>query len=179
MRTLVHREHGHPVRLIVPGWYGVASVKWVTRIQAVSAQFDGYYQTERYVLVPQDTNEAPGIPLTTTAIRSVIAVPEAGAGLACGLHFVRGYAWSGAAPILRVEVSVDEGATWDAARLTSPAEHYAWRRWEYRWHAATAGPATLMSRAVDASGNQQPDAVPWNRFGYANNAVQGVRVYMS
>jgi DMSO/TMAO reductase YedYZ molybdopterin-dependent catalytic subunit len=171
-------EHGFPVRLIVPGWYGMASVKWVTRIEALPQAFGGYYQSERYVLVADAAAETAGVPLTTTAIRSVISEPAADTRLARGEHVVRGYAWSGAGPITRVEVSADGGATWVAARLTSPAERYAWRRWVWRWQATTPGSVTLLCRAYDALGSGQPSEALWNHLGYANNAVQAVRVHI-
>jgi DMSO/TMAO reductase YedYZ molybdopterin-dependent catalytic subunit len=168
--------HGFPVRLIVPGWYGMAAVKWVTRVTAQSHPFAGFYQADRYVLERTDEDQPTSTPLTTMRVRSLIAEPVEGAIVPRGEHVVRGFAWSGAGPIARVEVSVDGGAAWVAADLTSESEQYAWRRWEYRWSAISPGPATLMSRAWDAAGNEQPAEPEWNRLGYANNAVQAVHV---
>lgn len=169
-------EHGFPVRLIVPGWYGVASVKWVTRIVAASSPFDGFYQVDRYVMLDPDSGASKGEPLTRLRIRSLIADPVADAVLPCGEHVVRGFAWSGAAAITRVEVSVNGGTSWEDADLTSEPERYLWRRWEYRWQPASPGPTTLLSRAVDANGNRQPAEPEPNQFGYANNAIQAVSV---
>lgn len=169
-------EHGFPLRLIVPGWYGMASVKWVTRIAARTSPFDGFYQVDRYVLRRTDDDTAGDEPLTRMRIRSLIADPVAGAVLPRGEHSVRGFAWSGHAPITRVEVSVNGSATWDAADLTSDPEPYLWRRWEYRWRAMAPGPVMLASRAFDANGNQQPSEPESNRLGYANNAIQAVHV---
>jgi DMSO/TMAO reductase YedYZ molybdopterin-dependent catalytic subunit len=169
-------EHGFPVRLIVPGWYGVAAVKWVTRITALSHAFDGFFQVDRYVMARSGEDQATATPLTRMRIRSVISEPEPDAELRRGEHYVRGFAWSGAGVITRVEVSVDGGAAWQAAELTSRPERYAWRRWEYRWRATTPGPATLASRAFDAAGNRQPAEPEWNRLGYANNAIRTVSV---
>jgi DMSO/TMAO reductase YedYZ molybdopterin-dependent catalytic subunit len=173
---LLAPEHGFPVRLIVPGWYGMAAVKWVTRIEAVAAPFRGFYQSERYVMPAAGLDEPPSVPLTTTAVRSLIANPAEGAVLAAGTHVIRGFAWSGEAPIARVEVSLDGGRSWHLAVLTSEPSRYAWCRWEYVWHAATPGATTLLGRAADAAGNTQPAAPTWNRLGYANNAVQSVPV---
>jgi DMSO/TMAO reductase YedYZ molybdopterin-dependent catalytic subunit len=169
-------EHGFPVRLIVPGWYGMAAVKWVTRIAALSQSFDGFYQVDRYVLMHAGPNQSGVIPLTRMLVRSVISEPEGGASLPRGMHYVRGFAWSGAGLITRVEVSVDGGAVWEAAELTSRPERYAWRRWQYWWRATAPGPVTLQSRAFDVAGNRQPSIPEWNRLGYANNAIQSVSV---
>jgi DMSO/TMAO reductase YedYZ molybdopterin-dependent catalytic subunit len=169
-------EHGFPLRLIVPGWYGMAAVKWVTRIVAQSHPFDGFYQADRYVIVPPTPDQTASTPLTQMRVRSLIGEPAEGMSLPCGMHCVRGLAWSGAGPITRVEVSVNGGMEWETADLTSGPERYAWRRWEYHWDATAPGPNVLMSRAVDAAGNRQPTEAEWNRLGYANNAIQCVHV---
>lgn len=172
----VSAPHGFPARLIVPGWYGMAAVKWVVRIAAISEPFDGYYQTERYIMAHPERGETTSTPLNTIRVRSLILAPAKGTVLPPGTHRLRGLAWSGAAPVTRVEVSVDGGVSWELAELTSEAEHYAWRRWEYTWRATTTGPATLGSRAVDAEGRTQPSTPEWNPLGYANNAIQLVAV---
>jgi DMSO/TMAO reductase YedYZ molybdopterin-dependent catalytic subunit len=169
-------EHGFPLRLLVPGWYGMASVKWVTHVEASAQPFRGYYQAERYVMIPQKHDETTATPLTTIRVRSLITAPTADAVLARGPQRIRGVAWSGTAPVTGVEVSVDGGMTWEPAAFASEAERYAWRRWEYLWEATTPGAATLFSRAVDAEGHAQPLEPEWNRLGYANNAIQGVAV---
>jgi DMSO/TMAO reductase YedYZ molybdopterin-dependent catalytic subunit len=169
-------EHGYPVRLIVPGWYGMAAVKWVTDIEAVEEPFRGFFQTDRYVILSGEGDAEAATPLTQMAVRSVIARPQARARLKVGRHVVRGYAWSGYAPIARVEVSVDDGRSWHSAELDDEAGPFAWRRWEYEWEAIAAGPATLRSRATDGAGNTQPEEPCWNRLGYANNAIQAVGV---
>lgn len=169
-------EHGFPVRLVVPGWYGMASVKWVTRIAALTAPFRGFYQADRYVMAHPERSDPGSTPLTTMRVRSLITSPADGSALPSGEHRVRGLAWSGAGPVVRVEVSADAGATWQEAELVSPPERYAWRRWEFRWWADQPGQVTLRSRAFDAAGQGQPAEPEWNRLGYANNAVQAVTV---
>jgi DMSO/TMAO reductase YedYZ molybdopterin-dependent catalytic subunit len=170
--------HGFPVRLIVPGWYGMASVKWITRLSARSQPFTGFFQQDRYVLEsPAGTGGA--IPLTNIAVRSLIVEPQDGAKLPCGDHWLRGFAWSGSAPVTRVEVSVDGGVTWEPARLMGDAEPYAWQPWRYLWRASSRGRATLRSRDRDAAGNEQPGEPFWNRLGYANNAIQSVRIVVA
>jgi DMSO/TMAO reductase YedYZ molybdopterin-dependent catalytic subunit len=169
-------EHGYPLRLIVPGWYGMAAVKWVTRLEASAEAFCGFYQYDRYVLRDEQRPDQEPQPLTTMAVRSLICQPAAGAAMAPGPVMVRGVAWSGAAPVARVDVSADGGHTWTPAEFTGDAGSFAWRPWQHLWHAASPGIAQLMSRATDAAGNVQPDAAAWNALGYANNAVQTVRV---
>ncbi len=169
-------EHGFPVRLVVPGWYGVAAVKWVVRIAAIAQRFRGFYQVERYILVHPEGGASGATPLTRIAVRSVITTPEAGATLARGRHVLRGLAWSGMAPVRRVEVSVDGGARWWLADWTSEPSRYAWRSWQYVWHPERPGEVTLRSRAFDEAGNAQPAESVWNRLGYANNAIQTVCV---
>lgn len=169
-------EHGFPVRLLVSGWYGMASVKWVTRIRVIPDRFDGYYQAQRYIMAHPERGESTVVPLTNMRVRSLIVDPSGGATLLRGEHRIRGYAWSGAAPITRVEVSVDGGRHWSEVELVSPPERYGWRRWEFSWQATTPGSATLQSRAFDAANNAQPTEPEWNRLGYANNAIQVVKV---
>jgi sulfite oxidase len=166
-------KHGAPVRLLVPGWYGMASVKWVTRITAVSEPFRGFYQADRYVL---STGDADTVPLSTMRVRSLITIPTEGARVPRGRCLLRGMAWSGEAPVTRVEVSVDGGKTWGEALFSSDGERYAWRRWEFPFEAASAGSMTILSRAYDEAGNSQPDRPLWNRLGYANNAIEARRI---
>jgi sulfite oxidase len=169
-------EHGFPLRLVVPGWYGMASVKWVRRVEAVAQPFRGYFQADSYVLDRAEQTGAKPVPLTTAGPRSLIIAPEEGARLPRGSHILRGLAWAGAAPVCQAEVSLDGGATWEQACFTSEPTCYAWRRWEFVWHAAAPGAVTLLSRALDEDGNTQPAQGEWNRLGYANNAIQQVRV---
>jgi DMSO/TMAO reductase YedYZ molybdopterin-dependent catalytic subunit len=173
-------EHGFPARLVVPGWYGMASVKWLTRIEASVTPFDGYYQTRQYMLrLPaDDANGAPGAPLTISRPRALLTWPTDGATLPAGRHTLRGLAWSGDTSVSHVNVSVDGGATWHAATLrgADDAPAYVWREWEYAWDATTPGAATLLCVVHDVAGNTQPDQPEWNRLGYVNNAIQRVSV---
>jgi DMSO/TMAO reductase YedYZ molybdopterin-dependent catalytic subunit len=159
-------EHGAPFRLIVPGWYGMASVKWLTEIVAITTPFRGFYQADRYVI-----GDAP---LNEIAPRALIVAPVDGARLSAGPTTIRGYAWSGRTPIDRVEVSTDGGSHWTDATL-GPVHGRAWRPWELAW-TAPARPATLLARATDARGERQPLAQVRNALGYRNNAAQPVAV---
>jgi hypothetical protein len=154
----------------------MTAVKWVSSIRAIAEPFAGFFQTERYILERPDRPQGPHEPVSVMRVRSLIASPTAGATVPRGEQLLRGLAWSGHAPIERVEVSVDGGATWQQADLVSPAERYAWRRWELAWSPTLAGPVTLQSRAFDTTGNSQPARADWNRLGYENNAIQSVEV---
>ncbi len=163
--------HGAPVRLVVPGWYGMASVKWVTGIEAIRAPFAGYFQQQRYVY------DEPGgvVPVTRMRVKSIITSPTDGGRSARALH-VRGWAWSGFGAITRVEVGLDGGDRWQDATLGVSESPHAWTAWECVMQAPRIGRVSLRSRATDASGATQPDAITWNRLGYGNNAVRTVIV---
>ena len=160
-------DHGAPFRLVVPGWYGMASVKWLTLIRAIAAPFRGFFQADRYVI-----GETP---LSEIALRALIVSPADGARLAAGPRVVRGYAWSGRTTVERVEVSTDGGSSWAPATL-GPSVGRAWRTWELAWEPQVAGTAVLLARAIDARGERQPLEQVRNDLGYRNNAAQPVTV---
>jgi DMSO/TMAO reductase YedYZ molybdopterin-dependent catalytic subunit len=168
--------HGFPLRLVVPGWYGMTAVKWLSRLEAIAEPFVGFFQTERYIFEGQQGAAGSVTPVTTVRPRSLIVEPAAGTTVPRARSCIRGLAWSGASALARVEVSVDGGASWQEASFTSPPERYAWRRWELTWQPAAAGLVQLKSRAHDEAGNTQPEQAEWNRLGYANNAIQSVEV---
>ena len=159
-------EHGAPARLIVPSWYGMASVKWLAEIVALDEPFRGFYQADRYV--------AGDRPLREMRPRAVIVAPLR--DVAAGTATMRGYAWSGQGTVTRVEVSSDGGATWRDAALARPASATAWREWRAEW-SASPGAHDLLARATDASGDIQPLMQRRDPLGYENNAAQPVRVY--
>lgn len=173
-------QHGYPVRLVAPGWYGMAHVKWLVGVDAVAEPFDGFQQSVAY-RIRQDADE-PGEPVTRIRPRALI-VPPGFPDFMSRRRIVRpggltleGRAWSGRAPVERVEVSVDAGATWSTAVLEPAGEHrWAWRRWSHPW-TATPGEHVLTARAVAADGETQPIEQAWNRGGFANNAAHRVPV---
>jgi DMSO/TMAO reductase YedYZ molybdopterin-dependent catalytic subunit len=165
-------EHGGPVRLVVPGWYGMASVKWLTHVAILSDPFKGYYQADRYVIHHDDTVR----PLQAIEVRAVIVSPRAHDVLPRRRHRIRGYCWSGHAPVDRVDVTDDGGTTWYQARLLDAVSVYAWRPWELEWHPRSAGRTVLHARATDAAGHEQPLRQRWNSLGYANTAAQPLPV---
>jgi sulfite oxidase len=162
--------HGAPVRLVVPGWIGVASVKWVRGLRVVEAPFEGYYHRQRYIYEYADRDEIR--PAVWIPLKSVITRPRAGAVLGIGPQVIQGFAWSGQGRIVRVEVSDDDQATWRDARLVEPTDRWAWTMWEYTWNPRAPGDYRLWTRATDDAGNVQPLSVEWNRFGYGYNAIQ-------
>jgi sulfane dehydrogenase subunit SoxC len=172
-------QHGHPLRLVVPGWYGMTSVKWLRRISVLTEPFDGYQQTGTYLL--HASEDDPGTPVTRIQPRSLLVPPGIPSFesrerfCAPGRHLLTGRAWSGLAPVARVEVSADGGGSWRPAELTPQPSPWAWAGWSLPWE-ATPGVHELCSRATDRAGNTQPLDPPWNTGGYANNAVQRVRV---
>ncbi|MFC0028389.1 sulfite oxidase [Micromonospora chaiyaphumensis] len=173
-------QHGAPLRLIVPGWYGMAHVKWLRDIRVLTEPFDGYQNAVAYRL-RQDADD-PGVPVTRIEPRALVRPPgfpdfmSRTRVLRPGPCTVDGRAWSGHAPVTAVEVTFDGGATWVPATLDEPTGgEWAWRRWQVSWR-ATAGRHVLGARAVDASGRTQPVEQPWNRGGFANNLVQRVEV---
>jgi sulfane dehydrogenase subunit SoxC len=173
-------QHGAPVRLVVPGWYGMTSVKWVTDIEVVDVPFAGYQQRRAYRL-RQEPDEV-GEPLSRLAVRALLVPPGIPDFLTRrrvidrGVHELRGRAWSGHGEIAGVEVSTDGGSTWQAAELDPPADPAAWTGWRATWEADAAGEVVLCCRATDVAGNAQPDEAAWNLGGYAANAPHRVPV---
>ncbi|HEY6566653.1 MAG TPA: sulfite oxidase [Actinomycetota bacterium] len=172
-------QHGAPLRLVVPGWYGMTHVKWLDRIEALDHPFQGYQHTAGYRL--RSHPDDPGEPVTRILPRSLM-VPPGVAGfpqrerhLAAGRVELEGRAWSGAAAIAQVEVSTDGGTTWIDAVVDPPAGPHAWQRWHLDW-TATPGEHELACRATDATGERQPIEATSNIGGYANNSVHRVRV---
>jgi DMSO/TMAO reductase YedYZ molybdopterin-dependent catalytic subunit len=173
-------QHGAPVRLIVPGWYGMAHVKWLREITAVTEPFAGFQNAEAYRL-RKDADEV-GIPVTRIAPRALLIPPgypdfmSRERFVPAGMVPLGGRAWSGLAPVTAVEISTDDGATWAPTDLSPETDgRWAWRRWTFEWDAAP-GRHLLAVRATDAAGNRQPTGHRWNRGGFADNAVQCVPV---
>jgi DMSO/TMAO reductase YedYZ molybdopterin-dependent catalytic subunit len=161
-------EHGAPLRLIVPGWYGMASVKWLARVRALERPFEGFFQAQRYVVGDR--------PLREIAPRALIAWPREGERLGERPFVARGYAWSGRGDIARVEISIDGGGTWRDATLDQGIAHYAWRPWHAEVSPGASGPLVLVARAVTTTGAVQPREEVRNERGYENNATRPVRI---
>lgn len=167
-------EHGFPLRVLVPRWYAVSSVKWLTEICVLEQPFTGHFQTERYIYM-QDANEPDNAAVREMRVRAVIAQPADGDILTSGFHYIRGIAWSGAAAIAAVNVSTDDGVSWHEAELGEALGATAPTPWSYGWN-AVPGAHTIMARAMDAAGNEQPREPLFNKLGYGNNIVQTLEV---
>jgi DMSO/TMAO reductase YedYZ molybdopterin-dependent catalytic subunit len=164
--------HGAPVRLVVPGWYGMASVKWLVSLELITAPYTGYFQVRRYVY-----ERAGGVePVREALVKSMITSPVEGESVradADGLLTVRGWAWSGAGPVVRVEVGVN--GVWHEAQVGRAESRWAWAPFEARV-ACAPGDVVLSSRATDATGAVQPERIGWNRLGYGNHAVRPISI---
>jgi DMSO/TMAO reductase YedYZ molybdopterin-dependent catalytic subunit len=168
-------QHGYPVRLVVPRWYAVTSVKWLTDIEVTDTAFTGFYQSERYFYEWERGGATTREPVTLQQVRALVTEPTAGSAVPTGEVLVRGVAWSGAAPIARVEVGVGHGP-WQPTRLVGERHRYSWQWWELLTRIDAPGPTTVRARATDLAGRSQPERPVWNRLGYGANAVQGVPV---
>lgn len=177
--------HGAPLRVITPGWMADSCTKWLTDITVQAEEAKGYYMQTAYrvpVTAIQPNSGLPGtsmVPVESMVVKSLIALPDEGAQVRQGPVTVQGVAWSGEAPVTKVEVSLDEGKTWDAARFVGEDQPYAWRQWQYIWKAKTAGPATILCRATDGIGETQPETSPWNPSGFLWNGWDRVNVTVS
>ncbi len=165
-------DHGFPVRVLVPGWIGIANIKWVGRLFVSEEPIFVEKNTKDYVLIGPDFPERPpakGPILTFQTLKSAIALPWP-ATLSPGRHLIRGYAWSPHGKIAKVEYSLDGGKTWALATLREPNIPRAGVRWDFPWD-AKPGDYTIMTRAADEKGNTQPETVRWNELGYEFWAV--------
>ncbi len=168
-------QHGRPVRLIVPGWYSVASVKWLTEIEVIGHPFEAFFQTQRYMYEWERDGAVVREPVRLQRVRALIAEPTEGASVPAGDLVVRGVAWSGAAPIERVDVSIGEGP-WQPARLIGERRRHSWQWWELLTHCDVRGASTVRARATDLAGRTQPEQPEWNRLGYGSNAIQTISI---
>jgi DMSO/TMAO reductase YedYZ molybdopterin-dependent catalytic subunit len=160
-------DHGFPVRVLVPGWIGVANIKWVGRLEVSEKALFTHWNTETYVLLGADYQPRPpanGPILSQQNLKSALEL-DMGAHLQAGRHRMTGRSWSPAGKITTVEYSLDRGATWQPARLEEPRIAQAWARWDFDWD-ARPGQHVIRVRAADERGHRQPERVPWNDQGY-------------
>lgn len=168
-------KHGYPLRLIVPNWYGMASVKWLHKIKIIEHNFQGPFQTVDYVYYPNKSDDEDKWPVTIVNVNSTIQQPLNLSILHTGIHKIEGIAWTGQGRITEVQLSFDKGKTWQNTKLESlPSESYAWSRWSFNWKVEKAGEYTINSRAMDSNGRIQPLTAFWNRKGYGYNAVSKI-----
>ncbi|CAA9549260.1 MAG: hypothetical protein AVDCRST_MAG33-749 [uncultured Thermomicrobiales bacterium] len=174
--TDIPQVNGGPVRLIVPGWGGIASTKWIVGLEVIDRAFDGYFNTESYIIVDED--ETIIRPVTVQPVKSVITSVEPDETLTAGSQAISGFAWSGYGAIAMVEVSTDDGETWNEAEIVEEAGRLSWVRFSYDWD-AQPGDVVLRSRATDERELQQPIEAAWNAKGYGMNAIYAVPVTVS
>jgi DMSO/TMAO reductase YedYZ molybdopterin-dependent catalytic subunit len=173
-------QHGFPLRLVVPGWYGMTSVKWLRGVRVVSEPFQGYQQRQAYRI--RASEDEPGTAVTRMLPRALMIPPGIPDFMSRerfvdpGEVVIEGRAWSGWGAITGVDFSADGGRSWSGAALAEPVGRHAWRGWSYTWKPERAGRSELCCAARDEAGNRQPLAPPWNLGGYSNNAVQRVPV---
>ncbi|MCI0683464.1 MAG: sulfite oxidase [Gemmataceae bacterium] len=153
---MLEPSHGFPLRLLVPGWYGVASVKWLRGIDAVEQQFRGYYQTVKYTIQRVTGRGQETLVVGPMAVKSEIIRPRAGETLGIGTNRLFGVAWAGPDAVAGVAISHDAGRSWTEAQLIGPRAPYSWTMWEYLWEVAEPGAYTLAARATSTGGQVQP-----------------------
>jgi DMSO/TMAO reductase YedYZ molybdopterin-dependent catalytic subunit len=175
------RDHGFPLRAIVPGHYGMASVKWLTGVRILTEPFKGYWQTSDYGYWDYDENNNPmRRALGQMALKSAIARPRTREFISAGQPYrVFGAAWGSDTVVEKVELSTDDGKTWQSVNFIDEAQPFVWRRWEFDWKVPTEkGTYILKSRATDAQGNAQPDHHD-KRFGpYVIHHTFGIEVVL-
>jgi DMSO/TMAO reductase YedYZ molybdopterin-dependent catalytic subunit len=176
-------EHGHPLRLIVPGWEAAASTKWLVSVRVSEGESDGYFMRtayrvpNRHVVPGSVVDPADMVPYTALDVKSIFTSPLEGMTVRTGSSVeLRGFAWAGEADVSRVDVSVDFGSTWSPATLDAEKARYAWRRFRYTWKPNRRGSYVVLSRATDNQGRTQPVVPSWNPGGYVYNVIDRVRV---
>ncbi|MGH9855363.1 MAG: molybdopterin-dependent oxidoreductase [Blastocatellia bacterium] len=174
--------HGFPLRAVVPGWEGAYAVKWLTHVQLIDKEHEGFFVKTAYRY--PNRRVAPGeavdpkdmVPLTGLVVKSFINSPLDGVKFKPGKVRLTGFAWAGESNITKVDVSMDNGSSWLPAKLGKERERYAWQSFEYEFNLAQPGSYLLMSRATDDKGNVQPVAPQWNPSGYLWNVIDRVRI---
>jgi hypothetical protein len=178
-------NHGYPLRVVAPGWAGDSWVKWLSSISVLDTEHDGFWMTRAYRHPGRPVRPGTVIPpaqmqpVTSLRVKSVIAEPVDGSEVMLGRPFsIHGAAWSGdAGAVTSVEVSVDRGRTWAAARLRANQKtEFGWRQWQLAWTPGREGYYTILARARDSAGNIQPLEEEWNPSGYLWNVVPRVSV---
>jgi DMSO/TMAO reductase YedYZ molybdopterin-dependent catalytic subunit len=164
-------DHGFPVRLVVPSWIGIASIKWVGQIEVSDQPLVSPWNTQFYRFFGPDQPVEGSAPLTRQVVKSAFELPWPATFELGRRHLLTGRSWSGNGAVRRVEVSVDGGTSWHRARPSGITNRTGWLRWEYPWHPRSAGAYELLARATDDTGATQPDTAAFNTLGYLFGAV--------
>ena len=178
------KHHGFPARALVPGWIGAASCKWLSEINVLETEFAGNFMNPGYRMPNQPVKPGEAVkpeethPVTVLNVKSLISTPGDGSIVKSGSVHIQGVAWAGEAEVTRVEVSFDDGVTWEPAQLGREQARYAWRLWTHQWKVPKSGDYTLQARATDNQGRTQPPLPVWNPSGYLNNAIEQVKIHV-
>jgi DMSO/TMAO reductase YedYZ molybdopterin-dependent catalytic subunit len=176
---LLEHLHGAPVRLLVPGWSGNWSVKWLNKLEVLEKEPNCWYHYQFYYYGHSPDNPHKEL-ITTIGVKSIITQPNDDTETTFpGVHMIRGYAWSGAGAIDQVDVSVDGGETWQSAHIEQPRDRFMWVRWSYRWDVSKKGKYILMSRATDEVGRVQSREPRYNNMRKNFSAIVGYPVTMA
>jgi DMSO/TMAO reductase YedYZ molybdopterin-dependent catalytic subunit len=165
-------KHGYPLRALALGWTGANCVKWLQRISILDQPYAGFFMDSVYRVFQKGQEPQCGEGVTAMKLKSIITQPLSGETFSAGPVVVLGAAYAGEAGVERVEVSWDGGISWKSAQFIGPDEPFAWRQWQYVWKQAVRGDYTLMVRATDRQGRQQPMEAAWNSLGYGNNGTR-------
>ena len=174
--------HGAPLRVVTPGWMAESSIKWLTDITLQAEESRGYYMQTAYRIPLASVDPATAssarttIPVEAMVVKSLIAAPSLGETVVRGPVSIQGVAWTGEAEVVKVEVSCDDGKTWEPGRFIGQKHSYAWRQWQYIWNATRPGATAILCRATDARGEMQPATSPWNPSGFLWNGWDRVSV---
>jgi DMSO/TMAO reductase YedYZ molybdopterin-dependent catalytic subunit len=164
-------KHGYPLRALALGWTGANCVKWLYKITVMEKPFEGFFMDKVYRVFQKGQEPDKGQYVTSLNLKSIITQPMKGERIRAGKITVLGAAYAGENEIGRVEISADHGKNWVSAKCIGPHEQYAWRQWQYIWEVEEKGSYTIMSRATDVEGRQQPLNASWNVLGYGNNGI--------
>ncbi|MGD9331266.1 MAG: sulfite oxidase [Desulfobacterales bacterium] len=165
-------KHGYPLRALALGWNGANCVKWLTRITVLDKPYEGFFMDKVYRVFQKGEDPKTGEIVTGIKLKSIITQPLPGEQCHAGRIVVLGAAYAGEDRVEQIDVSTDGGATWHPAEWIGPDEPYAWRQWQFVGEVMEPGSHTLMSRATDSRGRQQPAKAAWNFLGYGNNGVK-------
>ena len=174
--------HGAPLRVITPGWMAESCIKWLTHIEVREDEASGYFMQTAYRAPVKSEHTDTGrtdnatAPVEVMPVKSLISSPEDGQTVMAGGVRINGVAWAGETRIAKVEVSIDEGNTWQPAQLVGDDRLYAWRQWQFLWQATVQGTFAIVCRATDERGHVQPAVTSWNPSGFLWNGWDRVTV---
>jgi sulfite oxidase len=164
-------KHGYPLRALALGWTGANCVKWLSKIKVLDRPHEGFFMDKVYRVFQKGEDPESGMIVKGLNNKSIITQPVQDETLPAGPVTILGAAYAGESDIESLEVSVDNGKTWAPAVFIGPHEPFAWRQWQFVWEASEKGSFTIMARATDSEGHQQPMNAFWNFLGYGNNGV--------